>query len=524
MPTPIVVELDELQLAWRRLKNDRPDRVFVNHPHLISWVEQDLVGWLQQIQTHLAAGYAPRQCFICLVPKPGSLLRPGAVLHLEDEVVYNVLVGRLYRHIWNEIAGLQGDPDVAYQLARPDDAENWVRSDFLVWKQWRERSVAKLASGPSYVVVTDVTGFYENIDFPKLMSALRSAGAAEPELALLSECLNRWAHPRAKGIPQGYSSSDILAKFYMCQIDVLLRREGYVHLRYVDDIRIFCRTKQEAKRAIMRLAQLAHKFGLNLQSAKTRILTVADARAEFDGVDSIIRDIQDKLIEELREELDLPEGYVPPSRIAQMLGNADVPAPEVLERTFREQFIENGNAQFEKTLFHYLLTRLGKVGSTVAVPYCIDTLRSRPEETEYILRYFAAVGLDDHQINQVVEYITSADAIYDYQLYQTIAWFVESNRFNPKILDFCRRIAFDQNRPFWLRSYCVAYVGKLGEQADFELLEERYTNLATDLEKADCVTALQRQEVVRRNGFYARVRRDGELVRRAIEMIRARQT
>ena len=80
--------------------------------------------------------------------------------------------------------------------------------------------------------------------------------------------LNRWAQPRAKGIPQGFSASDILAKIYLNPIDRALRNGGFTHLRYVDDIRIFCKSRLEAKRGLLLLNDLMRKRGLNLQSAK----------------------------------------------------------------------------------------------------------------------------------------------------------------------------------------------------------------------------------------------------------------
>ena len=116
MPESLEVSLDELSLAWRRLTFDRPDRCFVVHPYLLNWLGQDSSTWLNGIRQHLANGYEPKTCRVCFVPKGGSLLRPGAVLHPEDEVVYNLLVGRLMPKIHFALAEFQGNPDLGYQL------------------------------------------------------------------------------------------------------------------------------------------------------------------------------------------------------------------------------------------------------------------------------------------------------------------------------------------------------------------------------------------------------------------------
>ena len=73
-------------------------------------------------------------------------------------------------------------------------------------------------------------------------------------VALLSTCLNRWSSGNGRGIPQGISASDILGKVYLNSIDLALRELGFVHLRYVDDIRIFCQNEVEAKIALLKLA------------------------------------------------------------------------------------------------------------------------------------------------------------------------------------------------------------------------------------------------------------------------------
>lgn len=169
--------LDELRLAWRRVKSARPDRCFVGSTAGLRLVEQDRDGWLKDLREKLAGGYEPKPGRLCLVPKARSLLRPVVVLELDDEVAYTALLGRLLPHILGVLQEHQGDPDVAYQLAGDPGVPRWVRSDFPIWRQWRERSVKKLDEGYSYVLVADVAGFYDNIDLRRLRSDLKNLDA-----------------------------------------------------------------------------------------------------------------------------------------------------------------------------------------------------------------------------------------------------------------------------------------------------------------------------------------------------------
>jgi hypothetical protein len=447
------------------------------------------------------------------------MLRPGAVLTPEDEVVYNLLIGRLMPVVWEALKWSQGDPDVSYQIkANSTSAVRWVRRDTTIWRQWREKSLTRLTSSVSHIAVTDIAGFYENIDIDRLLSDLRSLGAPSDDLGLLSKCLKRWASQRQKGIPQGYTASDILAKVYINPIDRALRNEGIDHLRYVDDLRIFAESKRAARLAIRRLTQLVSSRGLNLQSAKTEILPKPKAAGVFRGLAQTLEDLTEELVEELRIAEATP--YEQSKAVFKTLKRRESPPPGVLERAFRDHFGPGSSEPFDKSLFHYLLYRLGAAGSRVAVAYCLEALQQRPEETDYILRYFSDVSLTDEELATVISFMASDDAIYDYQLYQLLQWFAELAVPYQGIVDLARQWAYDHNREPWLRMYAIHYLGSDGEAADLEHLEGQYGALSSDLERATCVAALARVEKGRRNAFFAKIQTDGILVRRAVIVVK----
>jgi hypothetical protein len=445
------------------------------------------------------------------------MLRPGAILTVDDEVIYTYLVGRMQPNIWAALKDTQGAPDVAYQLAGASiNNQRWLKSGPRVYHQWRERSVNILDKVEmSHVVTSDITGFYENIDHERLLSDLRGIGVNEALTSILGECLKRWAGTRGKGIPQGYSASDVLAKVYLNVVDRSLQKAGYVHLRYVDDIRIFCPSRRDARRAIQRLSELMSTRGLNLQSAKTKILLKKNARDDFEGASQVLRAVTAQLKSELATEAAL-DPYATSEEIFAALGAIHGEAPEVLEKTFHEHFSLVGPTRFNTTLFHFLLSRLGASHSRVAVPYSLELFRERPEETDYVLRYLSNVAPLPEDISRVVDFVESEDAIYDYQLFQVLRWFFDTAQLDQRIIACCRRWAFDSNREPWLRDYAVAYLGEFGDTSDLEDLEARYSTLNSDLERANYAAALSRLESGRRSAAYKGMRADGDLDRRAI--------
>lgn len=509
-----------LELGWQRLKQDRPQRCFTQHPYAIGWIDLHQDEWLASIETRLSDQYSPSSAALCQVPKSGPLVRPGAVLDLADETVFNALVGEFHPRIYEQIRTAQGDPDIAYQLKAPSGQAEWIKAGVKIWKEWRERSLAKLKDGVQFVAVADVVAFYENIDLDKLASDLRGCGVDQQHLRLLMNLLRKWAAPRGKGIPQGISAADILAKLYMSEVDQGLRNNGFTHLRYVDDIRIFCKTRLEARKALLKLNELVRNRGLNLQSAKTKIVRIDEAGQMIDGVTPIIEIVHAEWIERIQA---LNESFLQDLSASELAGaldesddlDTDNPPVEVLEEAFRNYF-EIPWETFKSSLFHYLLRRLGRASSRVAVQYCIEQLSQRPEESGYCLRYLATVNALEATADQILRFAGSQDAIYDYQLYQIARTYFEAEVFPEELLRLARLWAGDRNRKRWLRTYSIAILGAAGDTSDLTALEASYGSAATELEKAGIARALARMELSRRNRFYSSIQNDGNLVAWAI--------
>jgi Reverse transcriptase (RNA-dependent DNA polymerase) len=344
-------------------------------------------------------------------------------------------------------------------LATGTNRREWVHRGFPVWKQFREKSNKRLASGARYVLFADISAFYENIDLPRLTSDLRRIGMDSETANLLSDCLNRWAQPRGKGIPQGYTAADILAKLYLASVDANLRNEGFDHLRYVDDIRAFCQSHREAQRVLLLLTDLLRSRGLNVQSAKTFVCEAEEAALKIDGVSPVIAGIQNELLEEIREQF-VDGGYGTVADLTRLTAqDPEHPPLEVLERAFAEHFRQVTH-EFDKTLFHYLLTRLAATESRIAVGYCLNALPQRPEETGDILRYFRKVGLTEPEHGRIASFLRSADSIYNYQNYLILRFYSETDIYHEGILAVSRQYIRDASLPPWLRAYAAAIVGR----------------------------------------------------------------
>lgn len=512
----------DLRLAWQRVKWDITNsRAFVRNPYEIDLVEADLDGWLSNLTQEIENGFNPSAATIAEVPKGGGAVRPGALLNLEDKVVYAACVGTALPAIYSTLEWSQGEVDFSYQISKEHHRPEWMKSAFPAWASFRERSLQKIQQGATHVVVTDITGFYENIDIGTLISDLRQIGIDIEVVNLLSACLNRWTLGHGRGLPQGNSSSDILAKLYLNSIDLLIKEHDFIHLRYVDDMRIFCAGEVEAKSGLLTLTQLLRRRGLNLQSAKTKILSSGEASEKIEAVIPVLQGVQEEFIRTVVQQAGYEGPYITIAEADRLAAERQEGAStEVLRDVFRKYFLE-GSEPFDGTLFRFIINRLRNKRDNYCQDYCLSLLTDHPEETKYVLRYLEAIENFEETMNGLQTFLNSGHAIYDYQLYQIFEWLASLNQHPTEALKaVARTCAFDNSKPAYLRSVCRRLLGQHPTIADLERIEASYATTTVPLERAQVLCDLRGLEPGRRNSFLARARRDHPLCSHAVQMVR----
>jgi hypothetical protein len=294
---------------------------------------------------------------------------------------------------------------------------------------------------------------------------------------------------------------------------------GYKFFRYVDDIRVFCTSKNHAFSALADLAIALRPRGLNLQSAKSRHYTKDSAKPIIQGVGPQIAELRHKYVRDFLDEAGM-SNYMSFKEAEQVLMGADgEDAPVALLREAYERHILSEPGDFERSMFRFLLIRLGRARDQFAVTHCLTLLRSRPEETEAILKYLNDVH-DLHDIEaEILTFMKSDDAIYEYQTYQILESIAENaESISPELLKFCRLLAFDRGHAFFLCSAARRLLALFGTSADLERIHSSYSE-ATPMEQCEVICCLRRLELVKRNGFLARARSDGPLHELAADLI-----
>ena len=522
-----LANLLDMNLAWARARSDQPERVFVRHPFEIELIEVDAEAWLRQLTEDIRSNhYNPSAMVICEVPKGRGAVRPAGDLNISDRVVYAASVGACFPSIHGHLSAHDGSVDFSYRFADNPNDTAWLRDKFGGWDNFRKSSLAKLEEGISYVVIADISAYYENIDLSTLSSDLREIGCPEAAIVELSRCLNRWAQVNGRGLPQGHSPSDILGKLYLRSVDHNLREMGYQHYRYVDDYRVFCKDLVEAKRALIDLTRLLRKRGLNFQAAKSEIHRADKAKLLIEGITPTINSIRHKFVSRMAVLFGEDYNAMSMSEFEVMLaalGDDPNDAPiEVIQETYQTYFIDSDSANFDKSLFRFLLGRLGKQTDKFAVEHCKTLFEKHPEQNLAILKYFEkAHALDDVQ-DSLVSFLNSKDAVYPYQSYQIFEWLNRVAIDPPEaLIAVARGATFDPASLSYLRAVARQFVALHGTAADLERIEDSYANTPSQLEQSQVICALRRVEQHRRNAFLRRAEGDGDLNLRATRLARS---
>jgi len=522
-----IADFLDLTLAWERVKLDlKSGRVFIKHPHEKALIEENTGAWIKQLETDLRNGtYAPSAMILVNVPKPKGGIRPGGLLSIRDQVIYAALVGSMLSRIRSALTWSNDPVDFSYPLADDLTKTDWLKPSFNLWRAFANKSVERIDKGSEFVLMADIAGYYELVDFEVLMSDLRALGIEDILCKQLSACLNRWSLAAAsgRGLPQGFRASDILGRLYLNQVDQALHERGFTHYRYVDDYRIFTNTEREGLIAFAELIVLLRKRGLVIQSQKSELLPGAKARGIILGIQPILKSILKDFIDDVGLAFDITNPYFDFWEAQQLLESNPERAPvDIIRAAYQKYFIDTDPSKFDKTLFHFLLKRLCSFHDKFAFPHVFEVLAIHPEETQAVLDYVGDVSTAQESDPYLLSIIDSDRAVYPYQLYQIVQW-RNTLLVDPSIdlLSYIRKIIFERPIPLYLRSVCREFLAKWGSPADLERLIEGLQAASSDIEKAELICCLRRIEIGRRNSIISRVASEGEFPSRAARLVRA---
>lgn len=429
------------------------------------------------------------------VPKANFAIRPMSRPETKDWLIYEAIIDYLSKKILRiEDVCKRSFSILGFKTNGIKRTEAWLKFD--------EKCRNLYGSGYKHAVVSDLTGYYENVNLEELrkriINYLEEDGNDQKLTNVLTNLLRKWSDERIKGhgLPQGPPASSFLADIYLDYIDRKMEKyEGY--FRYMDDIRIFCERKIEAKVALKDLIIALREIKLNINAKKTDILT--DKKIEerlFDPQKSLLNIIESEIKTKDRR------------RIQEIIF--------ALLKLFEDAF---SNDPFEKTHLNFALYRLSvlhtsgfEFDTTKVIKIIEKNFISNPHHTGLFCNFLTLFPRNKGIIRFLISFLRSEDNIYEWQelkMLQAILKFeVASSAIDRENIDFFINAARDSNKHYAVRAFYFLCGGKYGSNRDRELIVDCYRHLLHVYTKIAVILAVQELGNASRNDFYSQVKRN----------------
>ena len=160
-----------------------------------------------------------------------------------------------------------------------------------------------------FMATSDIAAYFENIQLPILRDSLIHHLPEDlSTVNLLCQILESWCERTEdgrvhhRGIPQGNLISSFLGNFFLLPLDTAFdefsQQYDVKYFRYMDDVKIFSKSREDARRAILLMARILRKLHLNVQTAKTRIFEHGEVSRQLidprvDELSDLIKSIKD---------------------------------------------------------------------------------------------------------------------------------------------------------------------------------------------------------------------------------------
>lgn len=397
---------------------------------------------------------------ICDIPKKGLGIRYSLETDFYDRFIYQAICSFLIKHY---------DPLLSHRALghrynrESKDNRYLFKNRIDLWTTFEGVTFTAFADG-KVLLATDLINYFENISIDSIRSAFegklekvkgngKERFQIRNAIGTLCDLLSRWSFSDRHGLPQNRDASSFIANVVLSEVDSKMVDLGYDYYRYVDDIRIICDNPHQARKALHQLIAELRTVGMNINSAKTKILTDSDSSetiADFfpnnddrsAAIDTMWKSRSRRVI---ARSIPL---------IHQMVKDC-IERKETQSRQFR--FAVNRLAMLiEADLFD-----IGSELSDELVQLLLDTLQEQAASTDQYCRLFSMLELSDQALSGIENYLQHDEiSIYEWQNYHL--WFVLARKKHKtkNILDVAKRklennILSNEIPAIFIYLYCV---------------------------------------------------------------------
>ena len=481
------IQFDEGRL-YKQLRNDLRDDWFPDPLQFADMIDGGIASdrILDNFSRHHGS-YEAGQRSLFNIPKADFTIRYALEVGLEDRALYQGICSYLIQFF---------DPLIPWYVFshRRDHARSndryMFRHGVSAWRDFTE-AVRSEVDDSKHLLSTDLTNYFENIDLQKLREKLVSLipqVSAPPEtkscvrshIRLLFECLSKWSFDGKRGLAQNRDASSFLANVYMLPVDVAMRERGYHYFRYMDDIKIVCSDRLEARRALQDLIIHLRDIGLAVNAKKT----VITAGSDHEAVSSCL-DIANPEIERLNA--------IWQTRRRDVIGRsfADL-------RALTERLLANG--EVDSRDFRFCMSRMIVLARCpeFAVPpsffhaitrWVIDRLTDNPAATDQFVKYLRVVDLSPDNLREIGDHLRDpARNFYGWQCYLLWLLLAERGYRNGSQYRYALRCLDEPDGPN--RTGATLFIGALGRAVGRRRVAKKFDSLRSFLGQRTALIAV----------------------------------
>lgn len=436
--------------------------------------------------------YTVHRHYLWDVPKDKYVIRQACTLHPFDAIGFHFVLNRLLPVIEPKLS----EARYSYRVTNPKSKRLFGYNPTEHWIRFKDDIRKCFSENPDYeyLVTTDIAGFFENIPYVSFKKQLREmcGESSYQPIDLLNTMLRQCSPPPSyAGIPQNCDPFSYLCTAFLDFLDKELTRRSLTHFRYVDDIKVACKTMVDAKRAVVHIIHVLRNEHLNLSTAKTDIIPVDSPK-----LSAIVKDFPSLL-----HDIDNAVQKKQKRTINQLY-------PELVRYTRHQLKCRRRQDQFDERLFRACVGRIVKVNRFINIEQldlepigraCLRLLESMPSRSQTLLRFLVL-----HRNRKYVQdglHALLQDPVYPWQ--EMLIWYllIQCDRIkNPDILPLAQQRARDTSWHEAARNYIYIFLGKHGDYQDRRYLAGLFQN--TDSFRAQRSILIAIQEYVDRNIIY----------------------
>lgn len=504
MPRKKLSNILDLELAWRQIKKDQCNDII---PDILEYkdVDRDRNTTITKIKEKLDRGYEPSELLNIDMPKKGYTLRPGSNMIPEDRIIYQAVVD----FISSKVEEPPTDCVFGYRLDKNRQSNTLFKFWRPLWLEMRKKIREVYTNGHRCLLRTDIAAYFEHIDHSILKTNILNGQIREKHvLDLLDKLLRKWAVSDVKhiGIPQGCDASSYIGNLYLINLDKIMKREGFKYFRYSDEIYVLTKDEREARMAIKVITRELRRLHLNLQEAKTEIITDPEKVAKEIG----------------SEEEDKTKDFDYEFQRKLRIDDVEESEEEIVRRY--KEITRNGRAKkVDASGFKWCSNRLSKLSSDKAVNFILRRLAEMPFLTDLFFKYLQIFVNRKRVRERIVNFLTSQNNIYEWQEMWLLFTLSKANKLDDVQLDVIRGIIRDRSKHWASRGAAIVVLGKLGDDADKNWVRGLYSSENNNYIKRAIAVSVHSLPKSARNRFYHEIRRESYDMKRLAKYLKMEQ-